>query len=66
MARPKSTAPKKQKLTLTVSNEVRGQLAILSELNGVSISQLVENWTTDAIAELNTKLENIRNKEKET
>jgi hypothetical protein len=57
MARPKSTAPKKQKLTLTVSNEVRGQLTILSELNGVSISQLVENWTADAIAELNAKLE---------
>ncbi|MBQ8806521.1 MAG: hypothetical protein IJZ68_08710 [Bacteroidaceae bacterium] len=65
MARPKSTAPKKQKLTLTVSNEVRGQLTILSELNGVSISQLVENWTANAIAELNTKLENIRKKENE-
>ena len=66
MARPKSTAPKKQKLTLTVSNEVRGQLTILSELSGVSISQLVEQWTAEAIAELNAKLENIRKKENET
>ena len=65
MARPKSTAPKKKKLTLTVSDEVRGQLSILSELNGMSISQLVETWTADAIAELNTKLENIRKKENE-
>lgn len=65
MARPKSTAPKKQKLTLTVSNEVRGQLSILSELNGMSISQLVEKWTAEAIDELNIKLENIRKKENE-
>lgn len=66
MARPKSTAPKKKKLTLTVSDEVRGQLSILSEINGVSISQLVEQWTANAINELNQKLENIRNKEKNT
>lgn len=63
MARPKSTAPKKKKLTLTVSDEVRGQLSILSEISGVSISQLVEQWTADAIAALNTKLENINKKE---
>lgn len=60
MARPKSTAPKKKKLTLTVSDEVRGQLSILSEINGVSISQLVEKWTAEAIDELNVKLENAR------
>jgi hypothetical protein len=60
MARPKSTAPKKKKLTLTVSDKVRGQLSILSEINGVSISQLVEKWTAEAIDELNVKLENNR------
>lgn len=57
MARPKSTAPKKKKLTLTVNDTVRGQLTILSELEGVSISQLVEQWTAEAINELNDKLE---------
>jgi predicted HicB family RNase H-like nuclease len=56
MARPKSTAPKKKKLTLTVNDTVRGQLTILSELEGVSISQLVEKWTAEAINELNDKL----------
>lgn len=60
MARPKSTAPKKKKLTLTVNDTVRGQLTILSELEGVSISQLVEQWTAEAIDELNEKLENHR------
>lgn len=63
MARPKSTAPKKKKLTLTVSDEVRGQLSILSELNGMSISQLVEKWTAAAIDELNDKLDKIRKEE---
>lgn len=57
MARPKSTAPKKKKLTLTVNDTVRGQLSILSEINGLSISQLVEQWTAEAIEELNKKLE---------
>lgn len=66
MARPKSTAPKKRKLTLTVNDTVRGQLSILSEVYGLSISQLVEQWTANAVDELNTKLENIHNKEKET
>lgn len=66
MARPKSTAPKKRKLTLTVNDTVRSQLSILSEIHGVSISQLVEQWTSNAIDELNTKLDNIRNKETET
>lgn len=66
MARPKSTAPKKRKLTLTVNDTVRSQLSILSEVYGLSISQLVEQWTANAVDELNTKLENIRNKEKET
>lgn len=56
MARPKSTAPKKKKLTLTVNDTVRGQLTILSELEGVSISQLVEQWTAEAINGLNDKL----------
>ena len=60
MARPKSTAPKKKKLTLTVSDEVRGQLSILSELNGMSISQLVEKWTAEAIDDINHKLDQMR------
>ena len=60
MARPKSTAPKTKKLTLTVSDEVRGQLSILSELNGMSISQLVEKWTAEAIDDINNKLDQMR------
>ena len=44
MARPKSTAPKKRKITLTVSEDIRGKLSILSEMEGISISQLVARF----------------------
>lgn len=44
MARPKSTAPKKQHLTLTVSSETRAQLDYVSRALGVSISSLVTEW----------------------
>lgn len=44
MPRPKSTAPKKQNLTLTVSAETRQELAFISEITGVSISEMVEEY----------------------
>lgn len=63
MARPKSTAPKKRKITLTVSEDIRGKLSILSEMEGISISQLVARWTEDSINEINNQLKNKYNKE---
>ena len=44
MPRPKSTAPKKQNLTLTVSAETRQELTFISEVTGVSISEMVEEY----------------------
>lgn len=44
MARPKSTAPKKQNLTLTVSEETRNELAEISKATGQSISVMVAEW----------------------
>lgn len=63
MARPKSTAPKKRKITLTVSEDIRGKLSILSEMEGISISQLVARWTEDSINEINNQLKDKYNKE---
>lgn len=63
MARPKSTAPKKRKITLTVSEDIRGKLSILSEMEGISISQLVARWTEDSIKEINSQLNDKYNKE---
>ena len=44
MARPKLNTPKKQKLTLTVSEQTRLELAFISEHYGASISALVSDW----------------------
>ena len=44
MARPKLNTPKKQKLTLTVSEQTRLELAFISEHYGESISALVSEW----------------------
>lgn len=63
MARPKSTAPKKRKITLTVSEDIRGKLSILSEMEGISISQLVARWTEDSIKEINSQLNDKHSKE---
>ena len=41
MARPKTGKPQKKKLTLTVSEQTRIELAFLSEHHGESISTLV-------------------------
>ena len=65
MARPKSTAPKKRKITLTVSEDIRGKLSVLSEMEGISISQLVAIWTEDSIKEINVQLKDKHNKENE-
>ena len=63
MARPKSTAPKKRKITLTVSEDIRGKLSILSEMEGISISQLVARWTEDSIKEISSQLNDKHSKE---
>lgn len=44
MARPKSTTPQKQHLTLTVSLETRALLRYVSGATGQSISSLVAEW----------------------
>ena len=44
MSRPKSTAPKKQKLTLTVSAQSRVNLEFISNNIGKSISEFVEEY----------------------
>ena len=59
MARPKSTAPTKQRLNITVSEETRRKLDILSSASKKSISELVAEWT-----ERESKKEN-KNKGKE-
>lgn len=44
MARPKLNTPPKQKLSLTVSEQTRGELQSLSEHHNKSISALVAEW----------------------
>lgn len=53
MARPKSLQPIKQKLTLSVSPAVREQLDVVANAKGMSISSLVEMWTTQEISRIN-------------
>ena len=59
MARPKSTAPIKRRLNITISEETRKKLDILSLSSKKSISELVAEW-----AERESKKEN-RTKEKQ-
>lgn len=44
--RPPLGRPKRQRFTLTVSEETRFALAWLSRMEGKPISQLVEEWTS--------------------
>lgn len=44
MSRPKSSAPKKQKLTLTVSAQSRANLEFISQATGQSISEFLEDY----------------------
>ncbi len=44
MARPKLNTPPKQKLTLTVTEETRGELQLISEHHNQSISSLLSEW----------------------
>lgn len=46
MARPKSTAPIKTRINLTVSDETRTELEYLSRITGESVSSLVAKWAT--------------------
>ena len=55
MARPKLNTPPKQKLSLTVSEETRGELAALSEHHNKSISALVSEWAKNEIDHISKK-----------
>lgn len=44
MARPKLNTPPKQKLTLTVTEQTRGELQLISEHHNQSISAMVSEW----------------------
>lgn len=57
MARPKSHAPKKVKLTLTVDPVSRQLLDKISERRGKSISELLEKWAAQDAEELNISAE---------
>ena len=46
MARPKSSAPKKIHLNLTVSEQTRPELTYLAAQNQRSISELVAEWAS--------------------
>lgn len=46
MARPKSTAPTKVKLNLSVMAQTKAELAYISEIEGASISELVAIWAS--------------------
>lgn len=44
MSRPKSTAPIKEKLNLSVSAQAKAELAYISHHKGISISQMLEDF----------------------
>lgn len=44
MARPKLNTPPKVKLTLTVTEETRRELTLISEHHNQSISSLLSEW----------------------
>lgn len=46
MARPKSTAPKKAHLNLTITEQTKAELNYLSASTGLSISALVAEWAS--------------------
>lgn len=46
MARPKSNAPKKLHLNLTVTAQTRAELAYLAARNQQSVSELVAEWAS--------------------
>ena len=55
MPRPKTGLPIKQKLTLTVSAEVREYLNILSQERKQSISEMVSQYAEQEVKKLNRK-----------
>ena len=44
MARPKSTAPTKVRLNITVTEQTKAELSYLAAANHQSISELVAGW----------------------
>ena len=46
MARPKSNAPKKAHLNLTVTEQTKAELAYLAARNKQSVSELVAEWAS--------------------
>lgn len=65
MPRPKTGLPIKQKLTLTVSAEVREYLDILSRERKQSISEMVSQYAEQEVKKLNYKQSRQIKKEKE-
>jgi hypothetical protein len=55
MARPKSTAPKKVHLNLTVTEQTRAELAYLAAANQQSISELLAAWASKEAKKLAKK-----------
>lgn len=55
MARPKSTAPRKKALNITVSEELRNKLDFISKQEGKSISVLVEEWAEKEFKKVSKK-----------
>ena len=54
--RPKLNGPKKKSLTLTVNEETRERLTLVSELRGMSISAMVEEWAIAEAEKLNVSV----------
>lgn len=61
MPRPKTGLPTKQKMTLTVSAEVREYLARLSQERQQSVSEIVSQYAEQEIKKLNRKQDKAKN-----
>lgn len=48
MARPKSTAPIKGKINLSISEQTRQNLIFVAQCEGLSVSELVSQWAEKA------------------
>ena len=55
MARPKSTAPIKGRLNLTVTEQTRQELAFIAAHNRQSVSELVAEWASKEAAKIAKK-----------
>lgn len=56
MARPKTGKPPKKNLTLTVDEQTRDQLDLLSQHRQMSISSMVAEWVDQEVQQLNQEV----------